>query len=92
MGTGPFYSINISAASSMFYPIPGLTLGGLVVDERTGEVVHRDGGTVPGLYAVGRNAVGICSNSYVSGLSLSDCIFSGRRAGADAATRVRRRV
>lgn len=90
MTTGPFYSINISAASSMFYPIPGLTLGGLVVDERTGAVVHRDGGTVPGLYAVGRNAVGICSNSYVSGLSLSDCIFSGRRAGADAATKLHR--
>ena len=38
-----------------------------------------------GLYAAGRNAVGICSNSYVSGLSLSDCIFSGRRAGRHAA-------
>lgn len=48
---GPFYSINISADSSPFYPIPGLTLGGLVVDEGTGRVAHRDGGTVPGLYA-----------------------------------------
>ena len=85
MRTGPFYSIDISAASSMFYPVPGLTLGGLVVDEATGEVVHRDGGTIAGLYAAGRTAVGICSNSYVSGLSLSDCIFSGRRAGAHAA-------
>jgi 3-oxo-5alpha-steroid 4-dehydrogenase len=88
MTNRPFYSIDISAASSMFFPIPGLTLGGLIVDERTGEVVHRNGGNVPGLYAAGRNAVGICSNSYVSGLSLSDCIFSGRRAGADAAARV----
>jgi 3-oxo-5alpha-steroid 4-dehydrogenase len=85
MERGPFYSINISADSSMFYPIPGLTLGGLVVDETTGAVVHRDGGTVAGLYAAGRNAVGVCSNSYVSGLSISDCVFSGRRAGADAA-------
>ncbi len=84
MVDGPFYSINISADSSMFYPIPGLTLGGLVVDERTGAVAHRDGGTVPGLYAAGRNAVGVCSNSYVSGLSISDCIFSGRRAGRSA--------
>lgn len=82
---GPFYSIDISADSSVFYPIPGLTLGGLVVDETTGAVVDRGGGTVPGLYAVGRNAVGVCSNSYVSGLSIADCIFSGRRAGADAA-------
>jgi 3-oxo-5alpha-steroid 4-dehydrogenase len=87
MTKGPFYSIDISAASSMFYPVPGLTLGGLVVDERTGEVVHRDGGNVAGLYAAGRTAVGICSNSYVSGLSLSDCIFSGRRAGAHAVER-----
>ncbi|BBZ22674.1 FAD-binding protein [Mycolicibacter hiberniae] len=86
---GPFYSINISADSSPFYPIPGLTLGGLVVDEGTGRVAHRDGGTVPGLYAAGRNAVGVCSNSYVSGLSISDCIFSGRRAGSDAAACVK---
>ena len=85
---GPFYSINISTDSSLFYPIPGLTLGGLVVDEDAGAVVHRDGGVVPGLYAAGRTAVGVCSNSYVSGLSISDCVFSGRRAGADAVTRV----
>ncbi|GAT13499.1 FAD-binding protein [Mycolicibacterium thermoresistibile] len=82
---GPFYSINISADASLFYPIPGLTLGGLVVDEDSGAVVHRDGGVIPGLYAAGRNAVGVCSNSYVSGLSISDCVFSGRRAGAHAA-------
>ena len=87
MEAWPFYSIDISAASSMFYPVPGLTLGGLKIDELTGEVAHRDGGTVAGLYAAGRTAVGICSNSYVSGLSLSDCIFSGRRAGEHAATR-----
>jgi 3-oxo-5alpha-steroid 4-dehydrogenase len=40
---------------------------------------------VPGLYAAGRSAVGLCSNSYISGLSLADCVFSGRRAGAHAA-------
>lgn len=86
---GPYYSINISADSSPLYPIPGLTLGGLVVNEATGEVLHRDGGTVPGLYAAGRNAVGICSNSYVSGLSIADCVFSGRRAGAHAVRRLK---
>lgn len=86
---GPFYSINISADSSLFYPIPSLTLGGLVIDEDTGAVVHRDGGVIPGLYAAGRTAVGVCSNSYVSGLSIADCVFSGRRAGADAVTRSR---
>lgn len=92
MVSGPFYSINISADSSTFYPIPGLTLGGLVVREETGEVVHRDGGTIPGLYAAGRNAVGICSNSYVSGLSIADCVFSGRRAGNHAASNLRRSI
>lgn len=88
LGRGPYYSINISADSSLFYPIPGLTLGGLVVDEDTGAVKRRAGGVVPGLYAAGRNAVGICSNSYVSGLSIADCLFSGRRAGASAAARM----
>ena len=61
-----------------------LTLGGLKVDEGTGQVLNADGAGVPGLYAAGRNAVGICSNSYVSGLSLADCVFSGRRAGKHA--------
>ena len=40
---------------------------------------------MPGLYAAGRSAVGLCSRSYVSGLSLADCVFSGRRAGRHAA-------
>jgi 3-oxo-5alpha-steroid 4-dehydrogenase len=63
-----------------------LTLGGLVVDEGTGQVRRPDETPVPGLFAAGRTAVGICSNSYVSGLSLADCVFSGRRAGASAAS------
>jgi 3-oxo-5alpha-steroid 4-dehydrogenase len=41
---------------------------------------------VDGLYAAGRAAAGLCSRSYVSGLSLADCVFSGRRAGRHAAT------
>ena len=59
-----------------------------VVDEDTGAVRTTEGGTVPGLYAAGRAAVGICSNSYVSGLSVADAIFSGRRAGVAAAAAV----
>ncbi|GIE35702.1 23S rRNA methyltransferase [Actinoplanes italicus] len=66
-------------------PAPMLTLGGLTVDEDTGEVLRPDGSPIPGLYAAGRTAVGICSGSYVSGLSLADCVFSGRRAGRHAA-------
>jgi 3-oxo-5alpha-steroid 4-dehydrogenase len=62
-----------------------LTLGGLVVAEGTGQVRRPDGTAVPGLYAAGRSAAGLCSRSYVSGLSLADCVFSGRRAGRHAA-------
>lgn len=83
----PFYAFDISVDASPFYPIPGLTLGGLVVDGVSGGVTRADGSVIPGLYAAGRNAVGVCSNSYVSGLSIADAIFSGRRAGRDAAVR-----
>lgn len=84
--TGPFYAFNISDDASPFLPIPGLTLGGLVVDGKTGLVKREDGSTITGLYAAGRTAVGVCSNTYLSGLSLADCIFSGRRAGRHAAS------
>ncbi len=79
----PFYAINCSLDSRGF-PCPTLTLGGLVVDERNGAVLSADREQIPGLYAAGRNAVGVCSNGYVSGLSLADCVYSGRRAGACA--------
>ncbi len=82
---GPFYAIDISIRNSRAFPAPGLTLGGLRVDEETGQVLTAGDAPVPGLYAAGRTAVGICSNSYVSGLSLADGVFSGRRAGAHAA-------
>jgi 3-oxo-5alpha-steroid 4-dehydrogenase len=81
----PYSLIDCSIRPRLFYPAPVLTLGGLVVDESTGAVVRPDGAAVPGLYAAGRVAVGLCSNSYVSGLSLADCVFSGRRAARSAA-------
>jgi 3-oxo-5alpha-steroid 4-dehydrogenase len=55
------------------------------VDGDTGLVLDGSGTPITGLYAAGRTAVGICSNSYVSGLALADCVFSGRRAGEHAA-------
>lgn len=85
---GPYALIDCSFGPRLGYPCPTLTLGGLKVDEGTGQVVDADGAGVPGLYAAGRNAVGICSNSYVSGLSLADCVFSGRRAGRHASAEV----
>jgi 3-oxo-5alpha-steroid 4-dehydrogenase len=81
----PYALIDCSIAPRLLFPAPVLTLGGLVVDPQTGQVLRPDGTPVPGLYAAGRNAVGICSGSYVSGLSIADCVFSGRRAGRHAA-------
>jgi 3-oxo-5alpha-steroid 4-dehydrogenase len=83
--TPPYSLIDLSVRPAIGYPAPMLTLGGLVVDEGTGQVLAGDGTPVPGLFAAGRSAVGLCSNSYVSGLSLADCVFSGRRAGQHAA-------
>jgi 3-oxo-5alpha-steroid 4-dehydrogenase len=90
--TPPFSLIDLSVRPRPAYPAPMLTLGGLAVDEQTGEVRRADdgageGGVISGLHAAGRSAVGICSHSYVSGLSLADCVFSGRRAGRHAALR-----
>lgn len=76
---GPFFATDISATAKMF-PVPGLTMGGLTPDEETGAVLDGAGQPVRGLYAAGRNAVGICSGYYVSGTSLADCVFSGLRA------------
>lgn len=67
---------------------PCFTLGGLRTDPLTGRVLaSRDGRPIAGLYGAGRAAVGVCSRSYVSGLSLADCVFSGRNAGRHAAAR-----
>ncbi len=83
----PFYAVNCSLDTPHAFPCPVLTLGGLVVDEDSGLVKREDGSVIDGLYAAGRSALGICSESYVSGLSIADCVFSGRRAGSHAATK-----
>ncbi|MBB3052674.1 3-oxo-5alpha-steroid 4-dehydrogenase [Prauserella isguenensis] len=82
LSAGPFHAIDCSIRTQPAFPIPMITLGGLAVDEATGAVTRGDGSAVPGLYAAGRNAVGVCSESYVSGLSIADCVFSGRRVAA----------
>jgi 3-oxo-5alpha-steroid 4-dehydrogenase len=81
----PYSLIDVSIRPRLMHPAPVLTLGGLVLDPRTGQVLRDDGMPVPGLFAAGRSAVGLCSRSYVSGLSIADCVFSGRRAGRHAA-------
>ncbi len=81
----PYSLIDCSVRPRLFYPAPVLTLGGLVVAPESGQVLRPDGTGIDGLYAAGRSAAGLCSRSYVSGLSLADCVFSGRRAGRHAA-------
>jgi 3-oxo-5alpha-steroid 4-dehydrogenase len=83
IGSHHYYAIDISIGSK--FPCPTLTLGGLSVDEDTGQVVDEQGMAIPRLYAAGRNAVGLCAHTYISGLSLADGLFSGRRAGRHAA-------
>jgi len=72
-------AIEISLTAKLF-PCPTLTLGGLKVDEVTGSVIGRNGKAIKGLYAAGRNAIGVASWNYISGLSIADCVYSGRRA------------
>jgi 3-oxo-5alpha-steroid 4-dehydrogenase len=81
----PYSLIDVSIRPRLLHPAPVLTLGGLVVDQETGHVLDASGAPIVGLYAAGRSAVGLCSRSYVSGLSIADCVFSGRRAGRSAA-------
>jgi len=76
---GPYYAIDCSLGSKT-HLCAVMTLGGLAVDEKTGQVLSENGGGVPGLYAAGRNAAGICSRQYVSGLSIADCVYSALRA------------
>ncbi len=88
--TPPFYALNCSvlglSLTKFGTPTPAMTLGGLVVNEQTGQVKRADGSSIDGLYAAGRNAVGLCSNVYfASGSSIADCVFAGRRAGGHAA-------
>lgn len=87
IATGPFHALDISATNRAF-PLPVLTLGGLAVEEATGAVLRAEGGVVPGLYAIGRAARGLPSNYYVSGLSLGDCVWTGRRTAAHVAEKM----
>ncbi|MCG8673395.1 MAG: FAD-binding protein [Pseudomonadales bacterium] len=86
IGDGPYYAVNVSYK---YMPVPcaSLTLGGLKVNEQSSMVINENGEDIKGLYAIGRTAVGIPSKGYVSGLSIADCVFSGRRAARDIAAK-----
>jgi 3-oxo-5alpha-steroid 4-dehydrogenase len=76
---GPCIALNM-AITNRFSFTQTFSLGGLPVNEQTGAVLRSDGSAIKGLYAAGRAAIGLPSNRYISGLSLGDCVFAGRRA------------
>lgn len=80
----PFHAINLSIDAELGV-LPVLTLGGLTIADESGAVLDGVGVPIAGLYAAGRTAVCICSNIYVSGLSVADCVFSGRRTAQSMA-------
>ncbi len=86
VGEGPYRALNTSIGNKFSFCV-FFTLGGLKVDELRGQVLRDDDTPIPGLYAAGRAAMGIPSNGYISGMSIADGIFSGRRAARDAALR-----
>jgi succinate dehydrogenase/fumarate reductase flavoprotein subunit len=83
LATPPYAAIDLRVGHT-FYAL--FTLGGLHT-RPGGEVMDADGEVVPGLFAAGRTASGIPAQGYNSGLSLGDCTFTGRLAGATAARR-----
>ena len=77
---GTYYALNMALENPFGFTM-AFTLGGLRVDEDSGAVLRDDGSVIGGLYAAGRNAVGMCSTGYrQSGMSIADTVFSGRRA------------
>ncbi|KAI2615585.1 hypothetical protein GGR54DRAFT_257526 [Hypoxylon sp. NC1633] len=84
---GPFFGVDISLKRTGLMVSPAMRLGGLKVDGSSGLALNEAGEKIQGLYVAGKNVAGICSNSYVSGLALADCVFSGKRAGERAAGR-----
>ncbi|HOX42400.1 MAG TPA: FAD-binding protein [Myxococcota bacterium] len=83
----PFLAIVCDLDSKLFLG-PCFTLGGLRTHALSGAVLDAQRAPIPGLYAAGRNAVGLCTGGYVSGLSIADCVFAGRNAGRSAARAV----
>ena len=79
LGSGPYVAMNVSLANRYSF-ITFHTLGGLALEETTGAVRRADNTLIAGLYAAGRATGSIPSRTYISGLSLADCVFTGRRA------------
>lgn len=80
---GPYGVVDMRSDSSFY---ASFTLGGLRT-AADGSVLGPSGAGVPGLFAAGRTTAGISGAGYVSGISLADGTYFGRRAGRAAAAR-----
>lgn len=77
----PVGAVDLRVGAAPYAPF---TLGGL--DTTVDGAVRTVGGdVVPGLYAAGRTAAGVCAFGYASGLSIGDSTMFGRFAGRAAA-------
>lgn len=81
--TGPVGAVDLRVETAYY---AAFTLGGVCTDV-DGRALRANGSVVDGLFAVGRTASGIPARGYVSGISLGDGTFFGRRAGRTAAQR-----
>lgn len=79
---GPYGVVDMRVEKSFY---ASFTLGGLRT-RPDGAVLDAAGEPLPGLFAAGRTTAGIAGAGYVSGISLGDGTYFGRRAGRSAAT------
>lgn len=78
----PYGVVDMGVENSLY---ASFTLGGLQTDPDS-RVLDGSGTPIAGLCAAGRTTAGIAGAGYVSGISLGDGIYFGRRAGRTAAT------
>lgn len=88
--SGACWAINMAVTNKYGFTML-MSLGGLKVDQDSGEVLSESGAPIAGLYAIGRAATGLCTNNNLSGLSLADCVFSGRRAARHVTAQINSR-
>ena len=77
----PYGAVDMRVEKSFY---ASFTLGGLQTTP-DGSVLTDEGEPITGLFAAGRTTAGIAGAGYVSGISLGDGTYFGRRAGVSAA-------
>jgi len=75
--TPPFYAVPQ-------WPAIHHTMGGLQINTKA-QVLDRDGGVMPGLYAAGEASGGVHGGDRLGSCAVTDCIVMGRIAGKSAA-------